>query len=100
MTNIVDMQVPASSNSGKRTTFGLDIRVGAIRLNEWGVQESIAKTAHEKLVKRGDKPFTLKTSETLEDGTVRDSYMTFSRRESSELAALLAEVEVDAAPAK
>ena len=83
MTNVVDMSVPATSNSGKRITYGLNITVGAISLNEWGVQESVAKQAHETLVLRGDKPFTIETSEQLEDGTELKSYLTFSRRASS-----------------
>lgn len=61
----------------KRVTYGIEIKVGSLTLNEWGLHESQAKEVNEMLILNGDAPFTV-------DG------VTFSRRTPSELSSKLA----------
>lgn len=81
--SIADNAVAEKAATKGRVSYGIVLKVGAFVLNEWGLSETLAKQVHEKLVKRGDKPFTVGGIE-------------FSRREQSELAAALA--AFDAAP--
>ena len=71
--------------SAKRTTYGIDIKVGQFTFNEWGLHESQAKEVSELLTLNGDKPVTI------------DS-VTFSRREPSTLSAALAAAKANLAP--
>jgi hypothetical protein len=80
----------AAAKTAGRVNYGLDIRVGSFRLNEWAFSPTQAKTAHERLVKNGDKPFEVKSVETLEDGTERVSYLTVRRAITNDLSAALA----------
>lgn len=73
--NVVESQKAASTKG--RVSYGIEIRVGSFTLNEWGLHESQAKQVHEKLLRDGDKPFTV-------------GGITFSRRAPSELSAELA----------
>lgn len=68
--------------TAKRTTYGIEIKVGNFTLNEWGLHETQAKEVHEMLVKNGDKPFTV-------------GPMTFSRRIPSELSGALAAMKAE-----
>lgn len=85
--NIVEAAV--SSKAAGRVNYGLDLRVGTFRLNEWAFSPTQAKAAHERLVKSGNQPFEVASSETLEDGTVRTSYITVRRAVSNDLTAAL-----------
>jgi hypothetical protein len=87
--NIVESQA-TTAKSTNRVNYGLDIRVGAFRLNEWALSPTQAKLAHERLVKNGNQPFELPSSETMEDGTVRTSYITVRRAVTNDLSAALA----------
>lgn len=79
MSGIVEKAVQATA---KRVTYGIELKVGNISLNEWGLHESVAKQVHEQLVRNGDKPFVLGGIE-------------FSRRAPSELSALLAGMKAE-----
>jgi hypothetical protein len=87
--NIVESQAAAKPAAG-RVNYGLDLRVGSFRLNEWAFSPTQAKTAHERLVKNGNKPFEVASTETLEDGTERVSYITVRRSVTNDLTAALA----------
>ena len=67
----------ATKATGKRVTYGILIKAGSFVLNEWGLNETDAKTVNEILVSNGDKPFEL-------------NGLTFSRRPPSDLSAQLA----------
>lgn len=87
--NIVEAQGTAAKSTN-RVNFGLDLRVGTFRLNEWAFSPSQAKTAHERLVKNGNQPFEVASTEVLEDGTERTSYITVRRAVTNDLSSALA----------
>ncbi len=72
--SIVNEAIKATA---KRTTYGIEIRVGSFSLNEWGLHESQAKEVNELLTLNGDKPVVVEG-------------VTFSRRQPSELSSKLA----------
>jgi hypothetical protein len=86
--NIVENQAAAKTTN--RVNYGLDIRVGGFRLNEWSFSPTQAKLAHERLVKNGNQAFEIASSETMEDGSVRTSYITVRRAVTNDLSAALA----------
>lgn len=73
--SIVEQSTPRTA--AKRVTYGILIKAGSFTLNEWGLNETDAKTVNEILVASGDKPFEL-------------NGLTFSRRPPSDLSAQLA----------
>lgn len=86
--NIVETQ--AAAKTAGRVNYGLDLRVGTFRLNEWAFSPTQAKLAHERLLKSGNVPFEVASTEVLEDGTERTSYITVRRAVSNDLSAALA----------
>jgi hypothetical protein len=87
--NIVE-NAAAATKSTNRVNYGLDLRVGSFRLNEWAFSPTQAKLAHERLVKNGDQPFEVASTETMADGSVRTSYITVRRSITNDLSAALA----------
>lgn len=71
--------------NAKRTTYGIDIQIGTISLNEWGLHESLAKQVDELLKLSNNEPIVLEG-------------ITFTRRKPSELAQKLAALKASMAP--
>lgn len=75
----------ASKATAKRTTYGIDIRVGPFSFNEWGLHESQAKEVNELLTLNNNEPVTIEG-------------VTFSRRAPSELSSALAAAKAKLQP--